>query len=184
MQIAVVGATGAVGQEMCSILARRRVPADGLRLLASVRSAGTRVPYAGSDLTVLELTADDFGTAGISVVRLFVRSGLAASGKEAKRLIAEGGARLNDEPVKDAGLMLGAEAFAEPVKLSAGKKRHALATLVAEREPTLMEKKVRDIMVEKKPDGILVVTRVPKTEDNPHATKSAPPKRDVIRDEG
>ena len=44
-------------------------------------------------------------------------------------LIADGGARLNDEPVNDAGLMLGAEAFAEPVKLSAGKKRHALARL-------------------------------------------------------
>ena len=63
------------------------------------------------------------------MVQLFVRSGLASSGKEAKRLIAEGGARLNDEPVKDAGLMLGADDFAEPVKLSAGKKRHALARL-------------------------------------------------------
>ncbi|MCH8854537.1 MAG: aspartate-semialdehyde dehydrogenase, partial [Planctomycetes bacterium] len=46
MQLAVVGATGAVGQEMCSILARRRVPVDCLRLLASARSAGQRVPYA------------------------------------------------------------------------------------------------------------------------------------------
>ena len=56
MQIAVVGATGAVGQEMCSILAQRRVPADFLRLLASARSAGPRVPYSGTDLTVRELT--------------------------------------------------------------------------------------------------------------------------------
>ena len=86
-------------------------------------------PTLGLGLPVLELTHGDLGTEGISVVQLFVRSGLAASGKEAKRLIAEGGARLNDEPVKDAGLMLGAEAFAEPVKLSAGKKRHALARL-------------------------------------------------------
>ncbi|MGR3716380.1 MAG: tyrosine--tRNA ligase [Thermohalobaculum sp.] len=86
-------------------------------------------PTLGLGLPVLNLTADDIGTAGISVVQLFVRSGLASSGKEAKRLIAEGGARLNDEPVKDAGLMLGAADFAEPVKLSAGKKRHALAKL-------------------------------------------------------
>jgi tyrosyl-tRNA synthetase len=84
---------------------------------------------AGADLPSLELSAEDVAGSGISVVQLFLRSGLAASGKEAKRLIAEGGARLNDQPVNDAGLMLGAEDFAEPVKLSAGKKRHALARL-------------------------------------------------------
>ena len=84
---------------------------------------------AGADLPTLDLSAKDVAGGGISVVQLFVRSGLASSGKEAKRLIAEGGARLNDEPVKDAGLMLGAADFAEPVKLSAGKKRHALAKL-------------------------------------------------------
>ena len=39
------------------------------------------------------------------------------------------GARMNDEPVRDAGQMLDAAALAEPVKLSAGKKRHALAKL-------------------------------------------------------
>jgi tyrosyl-tRNA synthetase len=84
---------------------------------------------AGPELPTLDFSAGEVA-GGISVVQLFVRSGLAASGKEAKRLIADGGARLNDELVKDAGLMLGAEDFAEPVKLSAGKKRHALARLV------------------------------------------------------
>ena len=83
---------------------------------------------AGADLPTLDLTADEVAR-GVSVVQLFVRSGLASSGKDAKRLIADGGARLNDEPVKDAALMLGAEALAEPVKLSAGKKRHALVRL-------------------------------------------------------
>jgi tyrosyl-tRNA synthetase len=83
---------------------------------------------AGEDLPTLDLSAEEVA-GGISVVQLFVRSGLAASGKEAKRLIAEGGARVNDAPVTDAGLMLGTEAFAETVKLSAGKKRHALARL-------------------------------------------------------
>ena len=48
---------------------------------------------------------------------------LAQDGKEAKRLIAEGGAKLDDTPVSDAGLMIGADAL--PVKLSAGRKRHA-----------------------------------------------------------
>jgi tyrosyl-tRNA synthetase len=79
-------------------------------------------------LPTLTVTNDDLS---ISIIQLFVRSGLASSGKEAKRLIAEGGARLNDEPVSDAGLMLGADAFAEPVKLSAGKKRHALVRLAS-----------------------------------------------------
>jgi tyrosyl-tRNA synthetase len=44
-------------------------------------------------------------------------------------LIAEGGARLNDEIVLDAGQMIGAGELVEPVKLTAGKKRHALVTL-------------------------------------------------------
>jgi tyrosyl-tRNA synthetase len=84
---------------------------------------------AGADLPTLDLSAEDVAGGGVSVVQLFVRSGLTSSGKEAKRLITEGGARLNDEPVRDAGLMLGADDFAEPVKLSAGKKRHTLVRL-------------------------------------------------------
>jgi len=63
------------------------------------------------------------------VVQLIVRAGLANSGKEAKRLIAENGARLDDAPLSDAGLMLDAGALASPIKLSAGKKRHALVKL-------------------------------------------------------
>ncbi len=82
----------------------------------------------GDDLPTLALTSDEVGD-GISIVQLIVRSGLAKSGKEAKRLIADNGARLNDEPLTDAGLMLDTAALAEPVKLSAGKKRHALVTL-------------------------------------------------------
>ncbi|MEO1307169.1 MAG: tyrosine--tRNA ligase [Pseudomonadota bacterium] len=83
---------------------------------------------AGDDLPTLSLSASDLGD-GISVVQAFVKAGLAGSGKEAKRLIAEKGARLDDELVTDAGLVLDAAALASPVKLSAGKKRHALVTL-------------------------------------------------------
>ncbi|MEM7613496.1 MAG: tyrosine--tRNA ligase, partial [Pseudomonadota bacterium] len=60
----------------------------------------------GTDLPTVALAAGDFSDAGISVVQLFVRAGLAGSGKEAKRLIAEGGARLQDQPVTDAGQMV------------------------------------------------------------------------------
>ncbi|TFL19725.1 tyrosine--tRNA ligase [Jannaschia formosa] len=80
---------------------------------------------AGEDLPTATVTSEE-AAAGVSVVQLFVRSGLAKSGKEAKRLIAEGGARVNDEALSDPGLVLAGPAFAEPVKLSAGRKRHAL----------------------------------------------------------
>ncbi|GAA0285905.1 tyrosine--tRNA ligase [Rhodovulum strictum] len=82
----------------------------------------------GEDLPTLALSATEIAE-GIPVVQLITRAGLAKSGKEAKRLIAEGGARLNDELLSDAGLMIDAAMLAEPIKLSAGKKRHALVRL-------------------------------------------------------
>ena len=82
----------------------------------------------GDDLPTLTLTVAEIGD-GISVIQLLVRSGLAKSGKEAKRLIADNGARLDDAPLLDVGLMLDAAALASPIKLSAGRKRHALVTL-------------------------------------------------------
>jgi tyrosyl-tRNA synthetase len=82
----------------------------------------------GDDLPTLTLSREDVGS-GISIVQLIVKSGLAGSGKEAKRLIAENGARLDDAPLSDAGLMIDAVALSSPIKLSAGKKRHALVQL-------------------------------------------------------
>ncbi len=58
--VAVVGATGAVGQEMVSILAERNLPIDNLRLLASRRSAGKRLKYKEQDIVVRELTPESF----------------------------------------------------------------------------------------------------------------------------
>jgi tyrosyl-tRNA synthetase len=82
----------------------------------------------GDDLPTLTLSAADVGD-GISIVQLLVKSGLAGSGKEAKRLISENGARFNDAPLMDAGMMIDAAALATPIKLSAGKKRHALVQI-------------------------------------------------------
>ncbi|MEM8631127.1 MAG: tyrosine--tRNA ligase [Pseudomonadota bacterium] len=82
----------------------------------------------GQDLPTLTLSPSEISE-GISIVQLIVRTGLAKSGKEAKRLIEGGGARLDDAPLSDAGLILDAGTLASPVKLSAGKKRHALVTL-------------------------------------------------------
>jgi len=83
----------------------------------------------GNDLPTLTLTTEDVGD-GISIVQILVKSGLANTGKEAKRLIAEDGAKLNDSPLKDAGLMLRVSDFDSPIKLSKGKKRHALVQIV------------------------------------------------------
>jgi tyrosyl-tRNA synthetase len=82
----------------------------------------------GADLPTLTLSADELGD-GISIVQLIVKTGLAKSGKEAKRLIAENGAKIDDQPLTDAGLMIDAGALSSPIKLSAGKKRHALVQI-------------------------------------------------------
>ena len=54
--VAVVGATGAVGREMLKILEQRRFPIRRLVALASKRSAGQKLPFAGGEVTVEELT--------------------------------------------------------------------------------------------------------------------------------
>ena len=53
--VAIVGATGAVGREMIAILDARRFPAASLRLFASPRSRGMRIPFRGSDIAVESL---------------------------------------------------------------------------------------------------------------------------------
>ena len=60
MRVAVAGATGAVGREMLRILEERNFPADEVVLLASERSAGRKIPFRDSELTVSRLTQDAF----------------------------------------------------------------------------------------------------------------------------
>jgi tyrosyl-tRNA synthetase len=68
---------------------------------------------------------------GIGVVELFRRSGLAASKGEARRLIRGGGARLNDAKVSDEEMVVTSDRLIHgQLKLSAGKKRHALVRVV------------------------------------------------------
>ena len=54
--VAIVGATGAVGTEMLRILAERAFPLASLRLIATARSAGRRIAYEGEELTVVEVS--------------------------------------------------------------------------------------------------------------------------------
>jgi len=58
--IAVVGATGAVGVEMLECLEQRNFPIKELTLLASARSAGKKVSFRGEEITIKELTHDSF----------------------------------------------------------------------------------------------------------------------------
>ncbi len=83
------------------------------------------------DLPTVEIAKAEF-EAGIPVFALFKRVGLAQSNGEARRLIKGGGGRLNGEVIKDeTRTVTTADANADGVvKLSAGKKRHALARLV------------------------------------------------------
>jgi tyrosyl-tRNA synthetase len=82
----------------------------------------------GEDLPTVELSAEEISD-GVTVAHLLVRAGLVKSGKEAKRLILEGGARLNDEIVLDTGAVVQASLLTDPVKLTAGRKRHARVVL-------------------------------------------------------
>jgi len=58
--VAIAGATGAVGQELLSILAERNFPLKSLKLLASARSAGKKIKFKDEDITVQELKHDSF----------------------------------------------------------------------------------------------------------------------------
>ena len=58
--VAVVGATGAVGSTMIRVLEERGFPVTELRPLASSRSAGTIIDYLGKPFEVQELTENSF----------------------------------------------------------------------------------------------------------------------------
>ena len=83
----------------------------------------------GEDLPTISFRENEISD-GVPIVQAFVKVGLAKSGKEAKRLIAENGARMDDKLVTNTNLVLTAKMLTKPVKLSAGKKRHALVTLL------------------------------------------------------
>ncbi len=67
---------------------------------------------------------------GISFTQALVRTGLVSSGKEAKRIIAGGGAKLNDQVINDAGYMIDAAELHKTPKISASKKKHALIKVI------------------------------------------------------
>lgn len=83
--VAIMGATGAVGNEFLRILEQRNFPLASLKLLASARSAGKKLKFKGEDLTVEELTENSFkgidivfGSAGGSIARKFNHAAVSA----------------------------------------------------------------------------------------------------------
>lgn len=84
--VAVVGATGAVGEAMLLILAERKFPVDKVYALASHRSAGTRVPFGGGALAVEDLATFDFSKAQIG----FFSAGSSVSAEYAPKAAAAG----------------------------------------------------------------------------------------------
>ena len=65
--LAVVGATGAVGRIIVSLLVERKFPARRIKLLASKRSAGTPMTVAGQTFPVEELTPDSFTGVDVAI---------------------------------------------------------------------------------------------------------------------
>jgi len=72
--VAVVGATGAVGQTMLAILAERRFPVGKLSVLASARSAGNTVEFNGEKITVEDLAS--FDPAGVEIALFSAGGGI------------------------------------------------------------------------------------------------------------
>ena len=92
MNVAIVGASGAVGQEFLRILAERNFPIDELKLFGASRSAGKKYVCKGKEITVQELAHnDDFK--GIDVA--FTSAGAGIS-KEFEKDITRFGAVMID----------------------------------------------------------------------------------------
>lgn len=81
---------------------------------------------AAEDLPGIDIPRAELG-AGVPAIALFVRTGLATSNGEARRLIRGGGARLNDTPITDEAQTISlADLIDGAAKLSAGRKQHRL----------------------------------------------------------
>jgi aspartate-semialdehyde dehydrogenase len=85
-RVAVVGATGLVGETLVQVLAERDFPVSELHLLASNRSLGTRVEFKGRGLPVKELATFDFSTVDLG----FFSAGAQVSREYAPKAAAAG----------------------------------------------------------------------------------------------
>ncbi len=67
LNLAVVGATGAVGQEILKVIEERKVPYKSIKMLASSRSAGKKLQFMGKEYTVEETTLEVFKSVDVAL---------------------------------------------------------------------------------------------------------------------
>ncbi|MCH5347449.1 MAG: aspartate-semialdehyde dehydrogenase [Muribaculaceae bacterium] len=93
MKVAIVGASGAVGQELLRVLSEQNFPVDELLLFGSSRSAGRVIDFNGKPVTIRELRHDATDFEGVDVA--FVSAGASVS-REFADVITAGGAIMID----------------------------------------------------------------------------------------
>ena len=69
MNIAIVGATGNVGRKILEVLEKKGLAIDNLYLLASSRSAGSKINFNGNEYEVLNLETFDFSKVKITFLQ-------------------------------------------------------------------------------------------------------------------
>ena len=74
MNIAIVGATGNVGRKVLEVLERKNLPFSEIYLVASPRSAGSKINFNGKDIVVENLETFDFSKAKITFLLPVVKS--------------------------------------------------------------------------------------------------------------
>lgn len=87
MNVAIVGASGAVGREFLRVLAQREFPVDSLRLFGSERSAGRKVEFGGREIEI-ELLNENSDFSGVDVA--FTSAGAGTSKKYAHVITRHG----------------------------------------------------------------------------------------------
>ena len=100
LQIAIVGATGAVGAVALQLLAERQHPANNIRLLASKRSHGKQIEYRDEMLTVYEATPESFDGIDVAFISASSEVSLALAPEAVKRgvLVIDDGSAYRMEP--------------------------------------------------------------------------------------
>ena len=106
--------------------------AHGEQASESAKKAAYEV-FSNSNLPIKNLPkhhiSKDLILNELSLVKILVLIGFCNSNKEAKRLIIEQGARVNDKVISNIEYSFKVNDFSQPIKISAGKKRHVLVTV-------------------------------------------------------
>ena len=94
MNVAIVGASGAVGQELLRVLDEQNFPVDSLRLFGSKRSAGRSYAFRGNEYVVEELTDNPELFEGVDIA--FTSAGASVSKKYASVITARGAVMIDN----------------------------------------------------------------------------------------